>query len=114
MASAGIVLGARTFAPMGAGFGTVKPKKIFNAGDPSGLVQDIAWSHWGSPTATGVATENVCRAAPRRLVKETRTVGSRRWTVPIAIGDHPLQPATEHCLPRPPRGRAARSPRAPE
>jgi hypothetical protein len=33
---------------------------------------------------------------------------------PIAIGDHPLQPATENGLPRPPRGRADRSPRAPD
>ena len=58
-APAKIVLGARAFAPMGAGFGTVKPKKIFNGGDPSGLVQDIAWSHWGSSTATGTGKTSI-------------------------------------------------------
>jgi hypothetical protein len=52
-APAKIVLGAKVFAPMGTGFGTVKPKRIFNGGDPSGLVEDIAWSHWGSRTAIG-------------------------------------------------------------
>ena len=47
------VLGAKAFAPMGEGFGTVAPPKIFNGGDPSGLVSNITWHHWGSRTATG-------------------------------------------------------------
>ncbi len=46
---------------MGAGIGTVKPKEILNGGDPSGLVQDIAWSHWGSPTATGTGKTSIFR-----------------------------------------------------
>lgn len=39
------------------GYGTVLPTKIFNGGDPSGLVQNVRWSNWGSPqaTATGQA-----------------------------------------------------------
>ncbi|HWD73942.1 MAG TPA: hypothetical protein VG371_02305 [Solirubrobacteraceae bacterium] len=54
-----VVLGARAFAPMGAGFGTVKPKTIFNGGDPSGLVQDITWSRWGSSTATATGKTSI-------------------------------------------------------
>ena len=52
-APAKVVLGSKAFAPMGVGFGTVKPKEIFNGGDPSGLVQNITWRHWGAATATG-------------------------------------------------------------
>ncbi len=52
--------------------------------------------------------------ARRRLVRDTPRVGSRRWTVPIAIADPPLQPATENGLRHPPRGRAARSPHSPD
>jgi hypothetical protein len=48
-----IVLGAKAFAPMGQGFGTVRPREIFNGGDPSGLVQNITWRHWGSAVAIG-------------------------------------------------------------
>lgn len=54
-----IVLGAKAFAPMGVGFGAVKPKEIFNGGDPSGLVQAIRWSHWGSGTATGTGRTSI-------------------------------------------------------
>jgi hypothetical protein len=37
----------------GTGFGTVKPARIFNGGDPTGLVTKIKWSGWGGPRATG-------------------------------------------------------------
>jgi hypothetical protein len=37
----------------GAGFGQVKPAKIFNGGDPTGLVTKLAWSSWGAAKATG-------------------------------------------------------------
>jgi hypothetical protein len=40
----------------GAGFGQVRPYKIFNGGDPTGLVTRIAWSSWGGATATGTGT----------------------------------------------------------
>lgn len=56
-----IVLGAKAFAPMGVGFGTVKPRKIFNGGDPSGLVSNITWSHWGSATTTGFGRTSIFR-----------------------------------------------------
>jgi hypothetical protein len=35
------------------GYGHVKPHKIFNGGDPSGLVKMIHWNSWGGARATG-------------------------------------------------------------
>jgi hypothetical protein len=35
------------------GWGTIRPKNIFNGGDPSGLVKDISWSSWGGARALG-------------------------------------------------------------
>ena len=40
----------------GAGFGAVKPSRIFNGGDPTGLVTKITWQSWGGATATGTGT----------------------------------------------------------
>ena len=37
----------------GTGFGSAEPPKIFNGGDPTGLVTKIQWSGWGGPRATG-------------------------------------------------------------
>ena len=54
-----IVLGSKAFAPMGTGFGTTRPKEIFNGGDPSGLVQDITWRHWGSASATATGKTSI-------------------------------------------------------
>jgi hypothetical protein len=49
-----VVLGSARFAqPHGEGWGTSKPAKIFNGGDPSGLVTQIYWTHWGSNVAIG-------------------------------------------------------------
>jgi hypothetical protein len=36
-----------------AGWGTAKPARIFNGGDPSGLVTHIRWASWGGSTANG-------------------------------------------------------------
>lgn len=48
------VLGSKKFeAPGGVGWGTVKPKEIFNGGDPSGLVTNIKWTGWGEKKAYG-------------------------------------------------------------
>jgi hypothetical protein len=38
----------------GQGFGQVKPSKIFNGGDPTGLVTHVVWKSWGD--AQAVAT----------------------------------------------------------
>jgi hypothetical protein len=40
----------------GEGFGQVKPSKIFNGGDPTGLVTGVVWSSWGGAQATGTGT----------------------------------------------------------
>jgi hypothetical protein len=37
----------------GTGFGSARPAKIFNGGDPSGLVTHIRWTGWGRSVATG-------------------------------------------------------------
>jgi hypothetical protein len=52
--SAPVVLGrlAGVFAH-GSGFGQVEPARIFNGGDPTGLVTHIVWRSWGSARATG-------------------------------------------------------------
>jgi hypothetical protein len=42
----------------GAGFGQVRPKKIFNGGDPTGIVSDITWSSWGGSRAMGTGTSD--------------------------------------------------------
>ena len=41
----------------GEGFGQVKPSKIFNGGDPTGLVTHVAWKSWGGAraVATGIS-----------------------------------------------------------
>jgi hypothetical protein len=56
-ATAAVVLGrlAGVFA-QGQGFGQVKPAKIFNGGDPTGLVTQITWQSWGGGQATGSGT----------------------------------------------------------
>jgi hypothetical protein len=40
----------------GQGFGQVKPSKIFNGGDPTGLVTHVTWSSWGGSQAQGTGT----------------------------------------------------------
>jgi hypothetical protein len=49
-----VVLGSASFAlPSGEGWGTARPARIFNGGDPSGLVTHIRWASWGRSTANG-------------------------------------------------------------
>jgi hypothetical protein len=85
-----IVLGAKAFAPMGAGFGTVKPKKIFNGGDPSGLVSNISWSHWGAAKAIGTGKTSIFRPGggfyPHRVRAQLRAskLGHCRAHGPLA------------------------------
>lgn len=43
-------------APNQEGYGTVAPRKIYNGGDPTGLVYDITWSNWGDVQAKGTGT----------------------------------------------------------
>lgn len=49
------VLGSRHFHPCieCSGWGTYKPRRIFNGGDPSGLAFAISWKGWGGRVASG-------------------------------------------------------------
>lgn len=40
----------------GTGFGQARPAKIFNGGDPTGLVTKITWHSWGGPQAIASGT----------------------------------------------------------
>ena len=40
----------------GGGFGHVKPARIFNGGDPTGLVTHIVWGSWGGAHAAATGT----------------------------------------------------------
>jgi len=43
----------RKWGPSQSGYGQVRPSKVFNGGDPTGLVERIHWSGWGRSRATG-------------------------------------------------------------
>jgi len=49
------VLGSKTYEQLGGatGWGALKPREIFNGGDPSGQVGSLSWKSWGSPVALG-------------------------------------------------------------
>ena len=47
------LLGSRSFAIDGAGFGTCRPSAINNGGDPSGTISSITWDAWGPPSVLG-------------------------------------------------------------
>lgn len=47
------VLGSTDMVANGDGWGQVAPREIYNGGVPSGLIQDITWTGWGSATAKG-------------------------------------------------------------
>lgn len=49
------VLG-RPGAPGQVGYGTARPQKISNDGDPTGTVTDVAWTSWGAAKAEGDGT----------------------------------------------------------
>jgi hypothetical protein len=54
----------------GAGFGKVRPTRIFNGGDPTGLVTGISWKSWGSGLAIGEGTS--VWVGPRQSVAQGR------------------------------------------
>ncbi len=43
----------RPWGPSQIGYGKVRPAQIFNGGDPTGEVQNIHWSGWGTRRAIG-------------------------------------------------------------
>ena len=54
----------------GQGFGQVKPAKIFNGGDPTGLVTQVDWRSWGE--AQAIATGISDYVGPNQTVAEGR------------------------------------------
>ena len=60
----------------GVGFGQVRPKEIFNGGDPTGMVSHITWKSWGGSKAIGTGT--ALYVGPNQIVangtNETATV----------------------------------------
>lgn len=58
------------------GYGQVRPTSIFNGGDPTGSVSNVAWQSWGGAQATGTGTAEY--VAPGQIVatgtQETATV----------------------------------------
>jgi hypothetical protein len=55
-------LGGKAFAGRdGAGWGAVRPHRIFNGGDPSGLVDHIHWRSWGGAVAVGTGLHAIFR-----------------------------------------------------
>jgi hypothetical protein len=46
----------RAWAPSVRGYGTSRPARVFNGGDPTGDIWDITWSTWGGEQATGAGT----------------------------------------------------------
>ncbi|HTB51054.1 MAG TPA: hypothetical protein VK701_08785 [Solirubrobacteraceae bacterium] len=43
----------RSWGPDQAGYGKVRPTRIFNGGDPTGSVEHVHWSGWGGSQAIG-------------------------------------------------------------
>jgi len=55
-----VVIGSAEFAkPDGEGWGTSMPPKLYNGGDPSGLVNEIRWTTWGGSTAIGYGLNSI-------------------------------------------------------
>ncbi len=53
-ANAKLIIGSKKYAaPIGQGWGTSEPKKLFNGGDPAGDLEHIDWKSWGGKTAIG-------------------------------------------------------------
>jgi hypothetical protein len=66
----------------GAGFGTVKPARIDNGGDPTGLVTHITWKSWGGSQAIGTGTgvwvgpnQAVAQGRPAKVTVEAFRLG---------------------------------------
>jgi WD40 repeat protein len=67
---------AGVYGVNGVGFGQVRPKEIFNGGDPTGMISHIIWKSWGGPKAIGTGT--ALYVGPNQIVangtEETATV----------------------------------------
>jgi hypothetical protein len=57
------------------GYGHVKPARVYNGGDPTGLVTRIHWITWGHSKATGTGTATW--VGPHQVVAEGRPQSAR-------------------------------------
>lgn len=57
------------------GYGRVEPSRIFNGGDPTGLVTHIHWASWGQEKAVGSGSAEW--VGPHQSVAEGRTETAR-------------------------------------
>ena len=48
-----VVLGSKNYLPYGEGWGSVRPHRISNGGDLSGLITHVHWRSWGGKVARG-------------------------------------------------------------
>jgi hypothetical protein len=66
----------RAWAPSVKGYGTVRPARVFNGGDPTGDIWEITWSSWGGEQATGTGTSywEPPNASVAGSVKEPATI----------------------------------------
>jgi hypothetical protein len=80
----GVVLGSKYFLPgpdRGIGWGTPRPKAIFNGGDPSGFVNKIRWTTWGGKAAIGYGLNPIFKpgggyyATPARIELKAVDIG---------------------------------------
>ncbi len=72
------VLG-RNFGYGTTGFGTVRPTQIYLGGEVTGLLRDITWHTWGSPTALG--SGQALWVAPNQIVAD----GTKETAVVVAF-----------------------------
>jgi hypothetical protein len=54
-----VLLGSSHFVQGGEGWGAKEPSKIYNGGDPSGLVTHIRWTKWGQSVAIGTGLHSI-------------------------------------------------------
>jgi hypothetical protein len=54
-----VVLGSKSFVSRGEGWGSAEPSRIYNGGDPSGLVSGIHWTGWGQSSAHGTGRTSI-------------------------------------------------------
>jgi len=47
----------------GVGFGRVRPSKVCNGGDPTGLVTHVVWKSWGGSEAAGTGRSHYVGAS---------------------------------------------------
>ena len=78
-----LVIGSKVFqTPIGRGWGTTEPKRLYNGGVPSGDIDRIHWESWGGPTAIGwgrtIRSANIHRSgAPFSRVHSVTSIDSQ-------------------------------------